>query len=233
MIYDKLVYPLNVYALAVLLDEGYVSSLHYGKGDPYIHGLADVQAKATTELLKLIPLNTETILEVGPGLGTTGRLLKAQGYTYKALCPDPVQAAYCSDLGLSIQNYENYDTTDTFDCLLFQESYQYFNHSDLLTKAAKLIRPGGSLVIADEMPPEQRFDHDLFHNEYVFYCSTQYHLTLTWLIDAIRWHRAGIAELLPPTIGAKIPTLLSQLEEREEEYKAGKYTYRLVRLQRK
>ncbi|MBK8013607.1 MAG: methyltransferase domain-containing protein [Deltaproteobacteria bacterium] len=112
-------FPLNVYALALGLGQGYVEALHYGlfetpseAGAPSQAGapshaevpeqvlhrdsgpdLALAQARATDRLLAQLPPAPARVLEVGIGLGKTLRRLSLEGYRVEGITPDSHQVA--------------------------------------------------------------------------------------------------------------------------------------------
>lgn len=112
------------------------------------------------------------VLEVGAGLGSVTRLLSANANRWTALEPDSSMAAglraetlppntsvVCGTID-SIEDGESYDTVLYIDVLEHIES-----HALELEKAARLLRPGGNLILLAPaynwlMSP---FDHRIGH----------------------------------------------------------------------
>lgn len=150
-------FPLNVYAHIVARGGGPLDYLHYGLFAPGCSGIAEAQAHSTRLALQQLPQPPVRILEVGTGLGTTLARLRELGYDASGVNPDPHQVAYAAQrhgLGPHIAccKWETFDAGgQLWDAILFQESSQYIAPADIFSRAARLLRPGGTLVILDEV----------------------------------------------------------------------------------
>lgn len=154
--YKNLAFPLNVYAHAMLLQEGNVNYLHYGL---FQHGkpdLATAQQFSTELVISRLPSPPCRILEVGIGLGTTFSLLMRLGYDVYGLTPDAQQIALVhqklgNDAPISCQRLEEFTAdAESYHAMLFQESAQYIEPLIIFNKAVDLLTKSGSLIIIDE-----------------------------------------------------------------------------------
>lgn len=160
--FKNLTFPLNIYAHAILLEEGRVAYLHYGLFQNGQTSLQAAQQYSTDLLIARLPLLPCRILEVGVGLGTTFSLLKERGYDVHGITPDVQQIAYIQKLlGIeaSISCYALEDFVappESFRAILFQESAQYIEPLVIFNKALDLLQPSGDLFIIDEFA--QKYD---------------------------------------------------------------------------
>lgn len=154
-------FPLNVYAHAIRLETGALDSLHFGLYQRPGESLFDAQRNATALLLSQLPEPPGRVLEVGVGLGVTLRELLARGYAVVGISPDPSQLARLAGLEgpqatLVQSRFEDMQPEKPgYEVVLFQESAQYIRpHSLLITLSRRLLRPGGTLLIMDELPAD-------------------------------------------------------------------------------
>lgn len=154
--YKDLNFPLNVYAHAMLLQEGNADYLHYGLFQHKKTDLPTAQQFSTELVISRLPPPACRILEVGVGLGTTLSLLRRLGYDVQGLTPDAQQIAHIhKNLGnqapVTCQCLEDFASdAESFDVMLFQESAQYIDPLVIFNKAADLLSMSGSLLIIDE-----------------------------------------------------------------------------------
>src|SRR3990167_3985579 len=92
--FRDLTFPLNVYAHALLLQEGKATYLHYGLFQNDKTSLQAAQQFSTDLLMARLSPPPCRILEVGVGLGTTCSLLNRRGYDVHGITPDAQQIAY-------------------------------------------------------------------------------------------------------------------------------------------
>ncbi|QOJ20457.1 MAG: GNAT family N-acetyltransferase [Gammaproteobacteria bacterium] len=154
--FKDLTFPLNVYAHALLLQEGKAAYLHYGLFQDDETSLKAAQQFSTDLLLAKLPPPPCRILEVGVGLGTTFSLLRQRGYDVHGITPDRQQIAHIREsLGaaaaVSCRSLEAFTAEPgSFDVILFQESAQYIDPLVIFNQALDLLRPSGQLFIIDE-----------------------------------------------------------------------------------
>ncbi len=155
-LFSNMPFPLNVYAMALLLEEGKVDYLHYGLFEQPNSSLQDAQLYSTQLIWDQLPPPPCRILEVGIGLGTTLKSLTEKGYQVHGITPDAQQIAYVQsrwddDAPVSQSGLETFqDEPDSYDVLLFQESSQYIAPLAIFNKAMDLLNPEGRLIIIDE-----------------------------------------------------------------------------------
>jgi len=154
--YKDLDFPLNVYAHAMLLQEGKADYLHYGLFQNGKTDLPTAQQFSTDLVISRLPPPRCRILEVGIGLGTTFSLLSRLGYDVQGITPDAQQIAhiqkYLGDqIPVTCQRLEEFSAdAESFDVMLFQESAQYVEPLVIFNKAMDFLPMSGSLLIIDE-----------------------------------------------------------------------------------
>ena len=158
-------FPLNAYAYLLVKVSGSadVFNLHFGWFDNTAEHIDVAQERASQEFLALLPTAPSRILEVGSGVGTTLSILQRSGHTVSGITPDGSQIAfmrdrYGADFPVQQLRFEDMPApASTFDAIVFQESGQYIPLEPLFSGAAKLLRPGGQIIMCDEVmltPPE-------------------------------------------------------------------------------
>lgn len=132
--------------------------LHYGywtEGNEHIvRNLPRAQEEYCRFLLEHIPRDAKRVLDVGCGAGGVAERLAARGHKVDCVSPsgflNSQARARLGDAARIFEcKYEDYDTADTYDCILFCESFQYVKMLVSLPKVVSQLRPGGSLVICD------------------------------------------------------------------------------------
>jgi 2-polyprenyl-3-methyl-5-hydroxy-6-metoxy-1,4-benzoquinol methylase len=132
--------------------------LHYGYWnddlDLIIRNLPKAQEEYCRFLLEHIPADAKRILDVGCGAGSVASKLATRGHQIDCVSPSSFlnsQAkAVLGDRARIFEcKYEDYNTTDIYDVIMFCESFQYVKMEISLAKAISQLRPGGSLVICD------------------------------------------------------------------------------------
>lgn len=247
------VFPLNVYARLIELEDGHVDYMHYGlfENGNAGHG-ALAQRRATELLMQHLPPPCK-LLEVGIGLGTTLKSLHGAGYSVTGITPDSAQVAYAryrhgKTLPTECIAYEAFDSdAGNWQAILFQESGQYIDDIDLFNQADRLLGPVGEIVIMDEFllrrdtPGPERFHYLEYFlrlaDRFGFAVSVQLDLsaqaapTLTWLLDAVNRHAVTLkAELGVSDV--QLAELNQSNRAYQEKYASGHYGYYLLRLTR-
>ena len=252
--YKNLTFPLNVYAHAMLLQEGKVTYLHYGL---FQHDKTDLQTaqQFSTELvISRLPPPACRILEVGLGLGTTFSLLSRLGYDVYGITPDAQQIAlarqYLGDqVPISCQRLEEFTAdAESFDVMLFQESAQYIEPLVIFNKAVDLLAKSGSLLIIDEFALKRvdenveglhlRDDMIAQARRFGFELVEQLDLskmaapTLDYLLCMTAIHRQRLIQDLDLN-----EALLAQLDESNrtyhQKYTSGRFGYGLLHFRKK
>ena len=140
-----------------------LNSLHYGywaesekltEGDNKLtlECLRDGQQKYTDMLIKAIPKNVKSILDVGCGIGDVSRALSKLEYDVTAISPDSNHAKYfendLSQLTFLQTKFEDLDIDNKFDLILMSESQNYFPTEIGFRQCTTLLSPEGYLLVS-------------------------------------------------------------------------------------
>lgn len=132
--------------------------LHYGYWtddiEPIIRNLPRAQEQYCRFLLDHIPLEARRILDVGCGAGGMAAKLVGRGHQVDCVSPSGFLNSQARELiGDRARffecKYEDYTTTETYDVVLFCESFQYVKMQQGLDNVMAQLRPGGQLIICD------------------------------------------------------------------------------------
>ena len=132
--------------------------LHYGywtddiKVD--IANLHLAQDEYVKFIISHIPDGVKTILDVGCGTGQVARKLLDMGYKVECVSPSPFLKERAGELlGNSSRIfecfYEDLQTANRYDMVLFCESFQYIDMQQALSNTDKFLNRGGYLLICD------------------------------------------------------------------------------------
>jgi MPBQ/MSBQ methyltransferase len=131
-------------------------NLHYGlwTGLEVTAGnLRAAQDAYTRKLFGYLPGGRLRILDIGGGAGETAKKLVALGHEVQIVVPSPFLAARCRETakGATVHEctFEAFPGQGPFDLCLFSESFQYIPLTESLPKCARLLAPGGQVLIAD------------------------------------------------------------------------------------
>ncbi len=131
-------------------------NLHYGlwTGLEVTAGnLRAAQDAYTAKLFGYLPEGRLRILDIGGGAGETAKKLLALGHSVEIVVPSPFLAARCRETAPGAQvhetTFEAFAGQGPFDLCLFSESFQYIPLTESLPKCARLLVPGGQVLIAD------------------------------------------------------------------------------------
>jgi SAM-dependent methyltransferase len=131
-------------------------NLHYGlwTGLEVTAGnLRAAQDNYSTKLFGYLPEGRLRILDIGGGAGETAKKLLALGHSVEIVVPSPFLAARCRETakGALVHEctFEAFSGAGPFDLCLFSESFQYIPMAESLPKCARLLAPGGQVLIAD------------------------------------------------------------------------------------
>ncbi|MBM0742443.1 class I SAM-dependent methyltransferase [Phormidium sp. CLA17] len=154
--------------------------LHYGywetqpksAEDLTIANLCTAQAAYTQKLMAFIPEGTHAILDVGCGTGGNATYLLDRGFTVEGLAPDTFQqerflAATSGRAPFHLSRFEDFKTSHPFDLVLLSESSQYMSAQDIAQGAARGLKQGGYLLLADMLRSDATYTEGIFSNCHV------------------------------------------------------------------
>jgi len=199
--------------------------LHYGYWpngkEATVQNLAEAQVAHSQLIIDHIPDKTRSILDVGSGSGNLALKLLNLGYDVDCVIPSEFLAEQVSiklgDRGkIHICGFENLGEMQTYDLILFSESFQYVKLDKALNKIDEMLNSSGSLLICDffrrDVPGESPMGGGHSWNEFLEAVS-KHPLNLDVDMD--------ITEETAPTIDllAKFNTdVLSPISEMSGEY---------------
>lgn len=130
-------------------------SLHYGywpKTLPVsLKNVGKAQALYTQELLKVLPKQVKTVIDVGSGIGDVSRAMHRRGLSVTAISKDVNHRAYYDDLPhIQFHNlkFQEFVTTTKFDAMVMSESQSYFSSEYIFQRSKDLLVKDGFLLIS-------------------------------------------------------------------------------------
>ena len=135
-----------------------IEDLHYGYWTPDLpvdySNLGQAQANYSQFLISHLPPGVRTILDVGCGIGTLAHKLLDLGYQVDCVSPSPLltqQARQKLGNGCRIFecSYEELETQNRYDLVLFSESFQYLKMEKALQQTLRFLEESGYLLICD------------------------------------------------------------------------------------
>lgn len=154
--------------------------LHYGYWEPLPDSVDDLtiprfraaQEAYAARLLSYIPTGTKTILDVGCGIGGNASYMLERGFTVEGLAPDAFQEEQFlkntkGQAKFHLSRFEDFQIARSYDLLLFSESSQYMSAEDIANGAARLLNPGGYVLLADMLRTDATYTSGIFSNCHV------------------------------------------------------------------
>jgi len=132
--------------------------LHFGYwpvGEkPDAQNFAWAQENHSKLIMDKIPKGTRRILDVGSGSGNMALKLIKSGFKVDCVIPSEYLAQAVQE---KIQNrgkiyickFEDHNSTERYDLIMFSESFQYVNIASSIKKVTNMLNPGGHLLICD------------------------------------------------------------------------------------
>jgi SAM-dependent methyltransferase len=242
-------FPLNVFMLILIAEEGEARYLHYGIFESADESIANAQQRSTELMLQRLPAPPARILDVGIGLGTTLSTLQRLGYEVTGITPDlqQVEAAkkrWGAELPAIVTRFEDLDDSQPFDVVLFQESAQYIAPATIFSRCAKLAP---RVVVVDEFATRpfaqagslHQFSEFLREAETAGFqltgdldVSSKASPTTAYFMKRLPAYRQRLIDELGIT-DADVDHLLTSGRGYLDAYAAGDYTYRLLEFERK
>jgi cyclopropane fatty-acyl-phospholipid synthase-like methyltransferase len=155
--YDKSTYDLELFLYSKILKN---DMLHYGyfentdiEADSIsVRALEDAQIKYAQNIIDQIP-DTNLILDIGCGMGGLSNLITQKGLKVEALTPNENQINHIRKKYPNItcyqKRFEDFDTDKVYGTIINSESLQYIPLNKAFEKAEKIVKSGGTWIIAD------------------------------------------------------------------------------------
>ncbi|SFE96442.1 GNAT family N-acetyltransferase [Nitrosomonas sp. Nm166] len=237
-------FPFNVYAHALLLQEGKAAYLHYGLLQNDKVSLQAAQQFSMNLLRTRLPSPPCRILEVSTGLNSVLSLLSQCGYEVHGITRDPQQTTAIQE---SVEAFEA--QSESFKALLFQESARYIEPLIIFNKALDLLPLSGDLIIIDEFALQQhdqagiealhslndllalaeRFGFELIEH---LDLSTIAAPTLDYLLQVTQIHQQSLIKSLALS-DEQLTRLNASNELYHKRYASGHYGYALLHFRKK
>lgn len=138
--------------------------LHYGlweEGmDVCVDNMAQAQQNHSKLIISAIPEGTETVLDVGCGVGVMASRLLDKGYKVDCVSPSPMLTDWARKrLGDRVSyfesGYEEVKTEKRYDLIMFSESFQYIDLKSAFDKSKELLNENGRILICDFFHKEE------------------------------------------------------------------------------
>jgi SAM-dependent methyltransferase len=135
-----------------------IKHLHYGYWtdglEPSMSNLRKAQENYTNFLVSHIPDRVGTILDVGCGGGHLAKELVDRGYSVDCVSPshflsERAHAVLGQGSHIFECPYEQLETENRYDLVLFSESFQYIRLENALEKSMSVTNDNGYLLICD------------------------------------------------------------------------------------
>ncbi len=239
--YRDFYYPLNVFMHIIEHEEGDVLYLHYGLFTSPGEALVAAQKHANDLLLQRLPSPPARVLDVGSGIGTTLDQLARRGYDVVGITPDEKQIAYIhrrygQHLPLIATSFEQFESRQRFDVLLFQESSQYVDSSSLFSRARGLSE---RVLVLDEFALSSAkalhswsdfiaaAERNGFRIAEELDVSANAAPTIDYFLERLPRHRQRLMQDLALS-SEQIDALIESGNRYREAYARGDYVYRLI-----
>ena len=132
--------------------------LHFGYWpddlDVNLNNVKKAQDYHSEKIIKSIPKNVETILDVGSGSGGLAEKLVDNGYHVDCVSPseylsDSIEQKLKKRVTVYRSTFEDLDLQKKYDLVVFSESFQYVNIKKALNKIPLAVQEKGHVLICD------------------------------------------------------------------------------------
>ena len=132
-----------------------LGSLHYGLWEEHkdltLNNLRQAQKRYTQTLLKMIPGQVNTVLDVGCGIGDVSRALAEKGYEVTSISPDQKHKKFFNSeekITFHTSSAEDFNVPKKFDLVLMCESQNYFHPDTGFKLCERQLNKGGHLLVS-------------------------------------------------------------------------------------
>jgi len=136
-----------------MLHYGYFDDTEINPEDISFRLFEQAQIRYAEIILGKIQSSCESVLDVGCGMGGLTEFLLKKSYEVHALTPNQSQAVHVSNnfRNVKVHNcrYEEFESVETFDCIIHAESLQYIPMEDAINTTEKLLNDSGRWIICD------------------------------------------------------------------------------------
>ena len=132
--------------------------LHFGYWpddlDVNLNNVKKAQDYHSEKIIKSIPKNVETILDVGSGSGGLAEKLVDNGYHVDCVSPseylsDSIEQKLKKRVTVYRSTFEDLNLQKKYDLVIFSESFQYVNIKKSLNKIPLVVQEKGHVLICD------------------------------------------------------------------------------------
>lgn len=121
-------------------------------GHAFVHSYSDYYDNDRSEMLRLIPDDVRTLLDIGGGTGNFGlAFMRERGGQATLLEQSPQIAAVARQKGLTVLegNFHNITVPDQYDCVSFLDVLEHIpDPLAALIKARQALKPGGRVLLS-------------------------------------------------------------------------------------
>lgn len=118
----------------------------------FVHSYADYHSHTRSEMLRLLPINTRTLLDVGGGDGNFARTFMAERGGHATLLeanPRIAEAARERGMDVIVGDFESATVTEMFDCIAMLDVLEHMpDPLAALVHARRFLKPGGALLLS-------------------------------------------------------------------------------------
>lgn len=121
-------------------------------GHAFVHSYADYYCADRAEMLRLVPGDVRTLLEIGGGLGNFCKaFMHERGGQATLLEQNPIMASVARQQGLTVLegDFRDINLSERYDCVAFLDVLEHIpDPLAALIKARQALKPGGRVLLS-------------------------------------------------------------------------------------